>query len=84
MKTNFIIQFEAAKKCGINKEIYTTITSAISLLEINHFILHMSKSYFEEEKYERVNVKVWKWEEEKAIYMFKGVIYDYDTETIYI
>lgn len=84
MRTNFIIQFEAAKNGGVNKEIYTTITSANSLFEINHFIVHMSKSYFEEEKYERVYVKVWKWENEKAEYMFEGVIYDYDTETIYI
>ena len=84
MRTNFIIQFEAADNCGVNKENYTTITSANSLIDINLFILHMSKSYFEEEKYERVYVKVWKWEDEKAAYMFKGVIYDYDTETIYI
>ena len=84
MRTNFIIQFEAAKNCGVNKEIYTTITSANSLLELDNFIVHMSRSYFKEEKYEKVYIKVWKWEDEKTAYMFQGVINDYDTETIYI
>lgn len=84
MRKNFIIQFEAAKNGGVNKEIYTTMTSANSLIEINQFIVHMSKSYFEEEKYEQVYVKVWKWEDEKAAYLLQGVIYDYDTESIYI
>ena len=84
MRTNFIIQFEAAKDNGQRPEQYTTITSCNSLFEINHFIVHMSKSYFEEENFDRVFVKVWKWVDEKAEYMFQGVIYNYDTETIYI
>ena len=84
MTNYFIIRFEAVKNCGVNKEQYTTMTTADSLTSLNNFILHMSKSFIEKDKFERVFVKVWKWEDEKASYLFQGVINDYDTETIYI
>lgn len=80
----FIIEFEAMKNCNLNHERYTTMYPADSLVSLNNYILHMSKSYIETDKFERVFVKVWKWEDEEAAYMFQGVIYDYDTETIYI
>lgn len=84
MTNYFIIRFEAAKNCGVNKTNYTTMASADSLVSLNDFILHMSKSFIMNDNFDRVFVKVWKWEDEKAAYMFQGVIYDYDIETIYI
>ena len=84
MKTNFIISFEPAKDSGQRPEKYTTMATAYSLVSLNDFILHMSRSYIKDENFERVFVKVWKWEEENAEFMFKGVIYDFDIETIYI
>lgn len=72
------------KNCNLNHERYTTMYPADSLVSLNNFILRMSKSYLVSNKFERVFVKVWKWENEKAAYMFQGVIYDNDIETIYI
>ena len=80
----FIIELEAMKNCNLNHERYTTMYPADSLVSLNNFILRMSKSYLVSNKFERVFVKVWKWENEKAAYMFQGVIYDNDIETIYI
>lgn len=80
----FIIELEAMKNCNLNHERYTTMYPTDNLVSLNNFILRMSTSYIENDKYERVFVKVWKWEDEKAAYMFQGVIYDYDTKTIYI
>ena len=84
MNNYFIIRFKPVKDSGQRPEEYTTMASADSLVSLNDFILHMSKSYIVNDNFDRVFVKVWKWEDEKAAYMFQGIIYDYDIETIYI
>ena len=84
MTSYFIIDFTASKNCGVNNKRYSLMTFADTLVTLNDIILNLSKSYIETDKFERVFVKVWKWEDEKAAYMFQGVIYDYDTKTIYI
>ena len=83
MRTNFIISFEPAKDSGQRQELYTTMTTVDSFVSLNDFILHMSSSYIKDENFDRVFVKVWKWEDEKAAYMFQSVVYDYDIETIH-
>lgn len=82
MENYFIIDYEASKNCGVNNKRYSMMTFANTMVELNINILNISKSYFERDKFERVFVKVWKWEDEKANFMFQGVIYDYDNETI--
>lgn len=82
MTSYFIINFKASKASGVINKYYSTMTFADALVTLNDIILNLSKSYIETEKYERVFVKVWKWEDEKANFMFQGVIYDYDNETI--
>ena len=84
MTSYFIINFKASKAGGVINKYYSMMTFADTLVTLNDIILNLSKSYIETEKFERVFVKVWKWEDEKAAYMFQGVIYDYDTKTIYI
>lgn len=82
MTSYFIIYFEASKNCGVNNKRYSMMTFANTMKDLNNTILNLSRSYFECDKFERVFVKVWKWEDEKANFMFQGVIYDYDNETI--
>lgn len=82
MTNYFIIDFEASKNCGVNNKRYSMMTFANTMVDLNNNILNLSKSYFERDKFERVFVKVWKWEDEKADFMFQGVIYEYDNETI--
>ena len=82
MTNYFIIDFEASKNCGVNNKRYSMMTFANTMVDLNNTILNLSKSYIETDKFERVFVKVWKWEDEKANFMFQGVIYDYDNETI--
>lgn len=82
MKSYFIIYFEASKNCGVNNKRNSIMTIANTMDELNNTILNLSESYFECDKFERVFVKVWKWEDELANFMFQGVIYDYDTKKI--
>lgn len=82
MENYFIIDFEASKNCGINNKRYSMMTFANTMVDLNNTILNLFESYFKHDKFERVFVKVWKWEDEKANFMFQGVIYDYDNETI--
>lgn len=81
MTSYFIIDFTASKKSGVNNKRYSMMTFADTLVSLNDFILNMSKSYIVNDNFDRVFVKVWKWEDEKAAYMWQGLIYDYDTET---
>lgn len=82
MENYFIIDFTASKNCGVNNKRYSMMTFADTLKELNNSIVNLSKSWLEKEGYERVYVKVWKWEAEETTYMFGGVIYDYDIKTI--
>ena len=82
MTSYFIIDFTASKNCGVNNKRYSMMTFADTLKELSNTIVHLSKSWLDKEGYERVYIKVWKWEAEETTYMFGGVIYDYDTKTI--
>lgn len=82
MENYFIIDFIARKTSDVNNKRYSMMTFADTLKELNNSIVKRSKSWLEEEGYERVYVKVWRWEAEEATYMFGGVIYDYDNKTI--
>ena len=82
MENYFIIDFIARKTSDVNNKRYSMMTFADTLKELNYSIVKRSKSWLEEEGYERVYVKVWRWEAEEATYMFGGVIYDYDNKTI--
>lgn len=84
MTSYFIIDFTASKNCGVNNKRYSMMTFAKTLKELSNTIVHLSKSWLEKEGYERVYIKVWKWEAEETTYMFGGVIYDYDPKTICI
>lgn len=83
MKHYFIIEFEAMKNCNLTHERCTMMYQGDSLESVNNFIVRIAKSYFEEQ-FERVFVKIWKWENGDAAFMVEGVIRDYDTETIFI
>lgn len=82
MTSYFIIDFNARETSGINNKRYSMMTFADTLKELSNTIVHLSKSWLEEEGYERVYVKVWRWESEEKTYMFGGVIYDSDPKTI--
>lgn len=82
MKNYFIIDFIARKTSDVNNKRYSMMTFADTLKELNNTIVHISKSWLEKEEYERVYIKVWKWEAEETTCMFGGVIYDYDPKTI--
>lgn len=82
MENYFIIDFIARKTSDVNNKRYSMMTFADTLKELNNSIVKRSKSWLEEEGYERVYVKVWRWEAEEATYMFGGVIYDNDNKTI--
>lgn len=84
MKSSFIINFTASKSSSVNTFHYSTMTSAENLQVLNNFIITLCKSFLEKLNYERVYVKIWKWELEEAAFMFQGVVYDNDTKTIYI
>lgn len=84
MQRYFIINFKASKNAGVNYKKYSIMTLADSLVNLNDIILNLSRTYIEDDKFERVYVKVWKWENEKAEYMFGGFILDSDKKTIYI
>lgn len=82
MTSYFIIDFTASKNCGVNNKRYSMMTFADTLKELSNTIVHLSKSWLEKEGYERVYIKVWKWEAEETTYMFGGVIYDCDPKNI--
>lgn len=82
MENYFIIDFIARKTSDINNKRYSMMTFADTLKDLSNTIVHLSKSWLEKEGYERVYIKVWKWEAEETTYMFGGVIYDYDPKTI--
>ena len=82
MENYFIIDFIARKTSDVNNKRYSMMTLADTLKELSNTIVHLSKSWLEKEGYERVYVKVWRWESEETTYMFGGVIYDSDPKTI--
>lgn len=82
MENYFIINFIASKTSGVNNKYYPMMTFADTLKELTNSIVKRSKSWLEEEGYERVYIKVWRWEQEETTFMFGGVIYDYDNKTI--
>lgn len=82
MNNYFIIDFSARETSDINNKSYSMMTFAGTLKDLSNQIVNISKSWLEKEGYERVYVKVWRWEAEKTTYMFGGVIYDYATNTI--
>lgn len=84
MTSYFIINFKASKAAGVINKYYSTMIFADTLEELSNTIVQLSNSYLEKEAYERVYIKVWRWENEETTYMFNGVIYDSDTKTICI
>lgn len=84
MTSYFIINFKASKTSGVNNKYYSMMTFADTLKELSNTIVNISKSWLEKEAYERVYIKVWRWESEETTYMFNGVIYDSDPKTICI
>lgn len=82
MENYFIIDFIARKTSDINNKRYSMMAFADTLKDLSNTIVHLSKSWLEKEGYERVYIKVWRWEQEETTFMFGGVIYDYDNKTI--
>lgn len=84
MTSYFIIDFKVRMTNGVIDKYYSMMTFADTLKELSNSIVHLSKSWLEKEAYERVYIKVWRWENEETTYMFNGVIYDSDPKTICI